>query len=167
MTSEQPPERVALRRYMEERQEELGLEWTEIAEIGGTNDETLRRVRTGVGKIQMKTRKAIEKGLQWAPGSVNTILSGGRPLRLEEQGAGAYITTTPQGGQQLWLTVSTPGEPQQQMMIPLDTDSVAGLHGLTDADRASLTHQMLGVMVHAGRAFLEEQGRRRLKEEEG
>jgi DNA-binding Xre family transcriptional regulator len=162
MTSElpQPPERVALRQHIEERADELGMNLDDLAEASGLHPETIRRVRKGRARIAVSTRRALEKALEWQPGSINAILAGGQPMPIEANEPQAYMATT-DGGLQLWLSVHGPEGQPQQMMIPLDLESVPGLRGLPDAERDAITHQMLGVMVGAGRAFLEEQGRQR------
>lgn len=61
---------------MDARRLELDLEWREVAEHGGITYETLRAARRGAGNIPTKTRRAIERGLRWAPGSVTEVLAG-------------------------------------------------------------------------------------------
>ncbi|MEE2042011.1 helix-turn-helix transcriptional regulator [Nocardiopsis tropica] len=158
---EQPPERVALRTHIDERVDERGMNLDELADASGLHPETIRRARRGTARISTSTRKSIETALAWAPGSINAILAGGQPMPLAEESPQAHVRTLPNGAHQLWLSVrSADGQPQQ-MMIPLDLESVPGLDGLSPSEVDMLTHQMLGVMVHAGRAFLEEQGRQR------
>jgi transcriptional regulator with XRE-family HTH domain len=164
---EQPPERVALRTYIEERLDDLGMSLEQLAEKTGLHPETIRRVRKGVARISVSTRRALERALEWAPGSINAILAGGRPIPLESEDPRAYVTTTPQGDLQLWLSVRGSSGQPQQMMIPLDLESVPGLAALPPSEADMITHQMLGVMVAAGRAFLEEQGRQRAVRTEG
>ncbi|MEV2277797.1 hypothetical protein AB0I72_19655 [Nocardiopsis sp. NPDC049922] len=156
-----PPERIALGKHIDERAAEKGMTLSEVAKRARRGTEALRRIRKGEVSIPMATRRALEDALEWTPGSINSILAGGRPMPLEEAAPQAYVTSTPQGGLQLWLSVRGADGHPQQMMIPLDLKSVPGLDGLAADERDSLTHQMLGVMVHAGRSFLEEQGRQR------
>lgn len=76
---EQSPQRQRLRSLMEARCEELGLTWTEVAAKGGSSVKTLHSVRTEDHRIQPATQRAIETGLQWAPGSLREIEAGGDP----------------------------------------------------------------------------------------
>jgi transcriptional regulator with XRE-family HTH domain len=66
---------------MDQRRLELGLEWREVAERAGITYETLRAARRGKGNIPPRTRRAIERGLQWSPGSVAELLAGRSPTR--------------------------------------------------------------------------------------
>ncbi|MFE3461328.1 hypothetical protein ACFXKD_27605 [Nocardiopsis aegyptia] len=154
----QPPERVALREEMEARREYLGITWQQVADASGgeTTEETLRRVRTGTSRIQIKTRKAIEVGLQWKRGSVSSILSGGPPTPLEVRTPQVRVTDT-DDGQTLWINVPD-ASPE---MVPLRWDTVPGLEDMSEEDRKSLAQQVVGVMLHAASSFLEVEGRRR------
>ncbi|MDX8050437.1 hypothetical protein SK571_13680 [Lentzea sp. BCCO 10_0798] len=65
---------------MDARRLDLGLEWREVAEQGGISYETLRAARRGTSNIPTKTRRAIERGLRWSPGSVTEVLAGRQPV---------------------------------------------------------------------------------------
>lgn len=70
-----PAARAELNRRMEERREELGLRWREVAEIaGGITVEGIRGVRVGPTKIPAVTRRKLERALQWPSGEIDRIL---------------------------------------------------------------------------------------------
>lgn len=76
----QPEERRQLARDMEKRRLELGLRWQEVADAGRVSLRALNNARTGDREIRPLTRQGIEKGLRWELGSIELILSGGRPV---------------------------------------------------------------------------------------
>ena len=78
-----PEARERLASLMDDRRLELRLRWREVAEAGGISYEALRDVRNGKGGIRRLTERAIEAGLQWAPGSIAQILDGGDPVLAE------------------------------------------------------------------------------------
>ncbi len=79
-----PEARHRLAEAMESRRLELRLRWQDVAEVGALSLKTLHSVRTGdTGTgIAPLTKRGIEVGLQWDPGSVDLILDGGRPVPL-------------------------------------------------------------------------------------
>ncbi len=68
--------RARLTHAMEQRQEELGIPWSQIANAGGVTAETLVSVRKQSRTITPRTRRAIEAGLRWPRGYVTAILEG-------------------------------------------------------------------------------------------
>ena len=68
--------RHQLSQAMEERADELNLNWREVAANAGISVEAVRTARYGPGGIARKTRRGIERGLQWPPGHVDRILEG-------------------------------------------------------------------------------------------
>lgn len=72
-----PEARKRLDDAMDARRVVLGLTWRQVAATGAISYETLRAARRGAGDIPALTRAAIERGLQWAPGSVASVLAGG------------------------------------------------------------------------------------------
>jgi len=83
MLSVMTPERVALARFMEDRKRWLRVSWREVAERGGTTEETLRRVRQGlVDTIIDASKSAIEAGLEWPFGTVESILANRNTIDL-------------------------------------------------------------------------------------
>lgn len=78
--------RARLADAMEERRLELAVTWKKVAAAGGITYETLRTVRNGrSGNIPVDTQRAIDRGLQWAPGSVAAILADGEARPLAQQ----------------------------------------------------------------------------------
>jgi hypothetical protein len=77
-----PPERERLAALMEERRLELDLTWEQVAEAADLHYETLRSARNENAGIRKMTKRAIDRGLQWTPGSVDLILNGGDPVAL-------------------------------------------------------------------------------------
>jgi hypothetical protein len=72
----QPEERRRLAVLMDERRLELGMRWQEVADAGSVSLRALNNARTGDREIRPLTRHGIEKGLKWAPGSIERFLSG-------------------------------------------------------------------------------------------
>lgn len=155
-----PPEREALQRAMETRQKELGITWQEVAREGGVKADTIRAARLGDAPIQQSTRAAIERGLRWRPGSVNTILAGGSAIPLDATGPQASRGASGASGSQMWVTPPDGGEPA---MIPVVWSLIPGLEATTPEERAALLEEMVARMVHTGWAFLHESGAERLK----
>lgn len=71
--------RERLNRLMDERRADLRLRWADVATRAGLTKEGLRGVRQGPGSIRSLTKRGIEDALRWAPGSIDSILSGGTP----------------------------------------------------------------------------------------
>jgi hypothetical protein len=74
-----PPRENRLATFMESRRRELALKWIDIANAAGLSTETLRAARRKGQVPTGLTRLAIDRGLQWAPGSTDRI--------IEEDGA--------------------------------------------------------------------------------
>lgn len=69
---------------MEDRRTELDLTWDEVAERSDRSKETLFQVAKG--RIpQARTRTAIDRGLYWKRGSVDSILAGGEPTKVDHR----------------------------------------------------------------------------------
>lgn len=77
-----PEARTRLAALMEERRLELGLRWKQVADAGDISYEVVRAVRNGSSEIRPLSKRGIEVGLRWAPGSVQRILDGGEPEPL-------------------------------------------------------------------------------------
>ena len=69
--------------HMEARRIELGRTWREVAAAGGTTYETLRLVMIGKSVPRSLTKKSIELGLEWAPGSVDRVSQGQQPIPVQ------------------------------------------------------------------------------------
>lgn len=167
LMTDQPPERVRLREEMDARRAELGKTWKAVAQDGGIGKvSTIRRVRIGTSVIQADTRKGLEDGLGWAPGSVSAILSGGPPTPLDPpRGARADAPRDPAGrSRNLWVTL--PGG--QPVMVPVPWSRIPGLEDTTEAERAALAGPMLDAVIDAVMDVLHTEGeKRKARKEEG
>lgn len=72
--------------WMDERRGELGLTWNDVAERTGVSPETIYRVAKGRqrGPMRTTTKRGIERALNWAPGSIDTIATGGEPTPVND-----------------------------------------------------------------------------------
>lgn len=77
---------------MDGRRKELGLRWADVAERGGITTQTLRGIRAGTRQPRGLTRAAIERALDWEPGSVDAILAGDKPTSVTQPVEGADVT---------------------------------------------------------------------------
>lgn len=69
--------RQRLARLMDERRRILRSTWDQVAERGSITYETIRQVRGGgAAQIRPLTKRGIEIGLAWPPGTVDEILTG-------------------------------------------------------------------------------------------
>jgi hypothetical protein len=75
--TESPRQRLA--RIMDERRRFLRLTWDQVADRGSISYETIRQVRSGSQEIRGLTKRGIEIGLGWTPGSLDRALEGGTP----------------------------------------------------------------------------------------
>jgi hypothetical protein len=110
---EQSPQRQRLRALMEARREELGLAWTEVAAAGGSSVKTIHQVRTLDLGIAPGTQRAIEAGLQWAPGSIRRFLADGTDPVPLAPGASRVLPAGPAA------------QPDGQWLPPLPGDQLA------------------------------------------
>jgi hypothetical protein len=69
--------------WVDDRRAELDMTWNELAERAGLGKETLFRAIQG-RPMRTRTKKAIERALQWQSGSIDAIRRGGRPANLVE-----------------------------------------------------------------------------------
>ena len=74
--------RERLAALMEDRRLELRLTWQQVAAAGGLSLKALHSIRGGTSDMRLLTRRAIEEGLRWEPGSVGIVLGGGDPVPL-------------------------------------------------------------------------------------
>jgi len=79
-----PAARQRLADLMERRRLDLGLTWREVAEAGNISYEVIRAIRNRNGQIRPLSKRGIEAGLRWVPGSVQSILDGGDPAPAAE-----------------------------------------------------------------------------------
>lgn len=75
-----------LGQLVERRISELGLEYAGVARSAGFSVETLSKIRKGVA-AKGATYRRLEVALEWAPGSVDSILDGGSPTSISPPGA--------------------------------------------------------------------------------
>lgn len=81
-----------LSEYMAARRLALGMKtWRDLSARAEISYETLRALRAG-GRPSEATTHQLERALQWEPGSVRTIITGGEPTPLPD-------LTGPQGQQ--------------------------------------------------------------------
>lgn len=69
---------VRLNEAMEDRRLSLDLEWRDVADTANVSYETLRALRR-TGQASSLTKRRTEEALQWEPGSIDEVLSGGEP----------------------------------------------------------------------------------------
>jgi hypothetical protein len=81
-----PEARKRLAEAMEDRREELGLRWQDVAAAGGVSLKTLHSARTGDSGIAPLTRHGIEVGLQWERKTVLRILEEDAPSEQRADG---------------------------------------------------------------------------------
>jgi hypothetical protein len=72
-------QRVA--RFVADRRAELDLTQEQVNELGGPSPATQSLVENGMrASIQATTAGGYERALQWGPGSIRSLLSGGNPI---------------------------------------------------------------------------------------
>jgi len=108
---ESPRERLA--RLMDDRRTELNLRWLDVADRAELTLEGLRGVRFGAGTMRSLTKAAIERALEWEPGTVEKIMRSPGHIPL------------PKGASQ---DNSTPSERQPTPTV--DTGEAAGLDAI-------------------------------------
>ncbi|MEU6709900.1 hypothetical protein ABZ897_00360 [Nonomuraea sp. NPDC046802] len=77
-----------LAELMEQRRLALRLEWNEVAVAAGISAAFLRKIRSGTSARPLTIAK-LEAALNWAPGSIDSILAGGEPTDLSAPTTGA------------------------------------------------------------------------------
>lgn len=87
MTVDEQPRspRELLGQRVRQRREDLGLSQPAAADRAGINRDTWRNMENGSRDIRSYNHRAVERALQWQPGSVEAILAGGEPQPLGEQ----------------------------------------------------------------------------------
>lgn len=79
MTEQDKAARARLAKLMDERRDQLGLYWNEVAQLADITKEGLRSVRFETRALRPATKRGIERALQWKVGTVDRILAGGDP----------------------------------------------------------------------------------------
>ncbi|MEV4458503.1 hypothetical protein [Microbispora sp. NPDC049633] len=88
--------RERLARLMDERREELGLNWNQVAERAGLTKTGLNHVRFENRKMRAPTKRGLEEALSWARGSIDRYLeSDGDPATLEPVTTGTLAGSMP------------------------------------------------------------------------
>ncbi len=70
-----------LGRYMDDRRNDLGLTWDDVANACGLSRQTLYDIRNGntdYRRMRSSTKRKIEKALQWEHGGVDAAIAHGR-----------------------------------------------------------------------------------------
>lgn len=69
-----------LGREVARRREQLNLTQTDVTQRGGPSVATLTAVENNrSGRMSKRLRQALEKAIEWEPGSVDAVLQGGAP----------------------------------------------------------------------------------------
>lgn len=84
--------RERLARLLDERREELGLEWNEVAQIAGITKEGLRTARLGPSVPRAKTKRGIERALRLRVGAFDEALGGGELTPLPDERPPIFIS---------------------------------------------------------------------------
>lgn len=62
------------------RRKHLKLTQPEVAERGGLSVATIRAIETNrAGRLSPRLRRALERAIEWEPGTIDTVLEGGGP----------------------------------------------------------------------------------------
>lgn len=81
--------RERLARLMDERREELGLNWNQVADRAGLTKTGLNHVRFEDRKMRAPTKRGLEEALEWKRGAIDRFLeSDGDPATLEPADTG-------------------------------------------------------------------------------
>ncbi|MDV6275409.1 helix-turn-helix transcriptional regulator [Rhodococcus erythropolis] len=80
-----------LGQQVQQRRLELGMSQVDLWQAGGPSNSTITNIENGTAKtISPATRKKLDRGLKWAPGSADRILEGGEPMELRQ-----YLASEP------------------------------------------------------------------------
>jgi hypothetical protein len=82
MTEQDQAARSRLAQLIDERRDQLGLYWNEVAQLADITKEGLRSVRFETRGLRPATKRGIERALRWEPGTVDRILEGGDPEEM-------------------------------------------------------------------------------------
>ena len=78
--SPRPPDpHTQLDAAIDERRQQLGMTWAEVATEAKITVETLRAIRRGKNEPSPLTKRGLERALRWRNGSIDAIYSGRRP----------------------------------------------------------------------------------------
>jgi 2-C-methyl-D-erythritol 4-phosphate cytidylyltransferase len=90
MTSSSDASLARLAQLVKERRLELGLGIQPAAAVAGMSKDTWKRVEAGQ-MVRGTTYSAIDRTLQWAPGSCVQILDGSGPVAVRPVGNGTVL----------------------------------------------------------------------------
>lgn len=76
------PNRNRLSDAMEHRRIELRMAWQDVAKAAGLSVAGIGAIRRGERDPLPLTRRKLEDALQWQPGSIEAVLTGGDPTPL-------------------------------------------------------------------------------------
>lgn len=79
----EPTGETDLGSWIDYRAKQLGMDWSEIAELVGVPPQTLWNWRTGKHLPRRKPARALEQALQWRTGSIDGISRGLPPIPIE------------------------------------------------------------------------------------
>ncbi len=82
MTEQDQAARTRLAQLIDERRDQLGLYWNEVAQLADITKEGLRSVRLETRGLRPATKRGIERALRWEAGTVDRILAGGDPEEM-------------------------------------------------------------------------------------
>jgi hypothetical protein len=84
MDLENPP-RGSVAWWMDRRRNELDLRWEDVYAPAGITNQTLINIRLGKN-ARSRSKRKVERQLQWEPGSLDDIAAGGSPTPLDSAG---------------------------------------------------------------------------------
>lgn len=72
------------------RRKRLKLTQPDVAERAGLSVPTIRRIETSSGtrRLSPQVRRALERAIEWQPGSIDVVLEGGLPIPREAAAGG-------------------------------------------------------------------------------
>jgi len=89
-----------------DRRTALGMTQTEVSERGGPSVETLRAIENNrAGRLSPRMRRALERALEWEPGSVDAILAGDLATPLQAKSSEAEVTRSAREAEESIVTV--------------------------------------------------------------
>lgn len=123
--------RERLARLMDERRQELGLDWNDVVKLAGLTKTGLNTIRFETRAIRAKSARGIEFALQWPTGAIDVILRGGelpgRHILLTESQEQADLLIRLAGGETRELQVKhIGGDPSVVVSAIKDALETAG-----------------------------------------
>ncbi|MEU8040958.1 hypothetical protein [Streptosporangium sp. NPDC049078] len=132
MTPDPADNHKRLASAMSARREELHMTWVKVAESAGITTETLRAIRHGDNSPSTLTKRGIEAALQWEPGSIDMVLSGGEPTPTRRDAVAAPETVIARAG------IPAPAPAQASTPERVEAVGVAQVDAILAALRAEL-----------------------------